>query len=270
MSDAFMRNNNNMCWNKGWEEAWQKDHSKAVDAAIIDGTKPIPPAFLPCFPTGYILAKDVVIKISQFQISTVADKKFLDEKTTKGGSFLFFSTAKTTQKTSESSSSNFQMASNGMVVRIPGPQVIGYIQQMMPWDGTHQFDPNEALKPEIFLPGDDLSSQANKPKGNVGRGLGQNLGTATTSTTSTTKKEEFTVRSSKPTQQTNGSTNRSHAPAPKGARDEEDEEDDEDTPNGHEHNPEEMDHAMKVLTEKLKAKLNEPGFLESLLSGGGA
>lgn len=266
MADAFMRNNDNMSWTQGWDEEWKKDHSKAVDSAIINATKPVPPSFLPCFPTGYILAKDVLIKISRFKIRTVQDKKYLDEKTTSGGSFLFFSTAKTTQKTTDSSSSNFQMASDGMIVRIPGPQIIGYIQQMLPWDGTHKFNKSEALRPDIFLPGDEdqpNGSNANKPKGNVGRGLGPQP----------VKEEskEFTIRSTKSSTSQNtksSSAGRSHAPAPK---EHQGGNDDDDVPNGdgddHEHDEGEMDHAMKLITAKLREKLNEPGFLEKLLSG---
>lgn len=269
MADAFMRNNNAMCWTQGWDTEWQKDHWKAVDAAITKGTKPIPPSFLPCFPTGYIIAKDVLIKISRFQIKTVADKRYLDEQTTSGGSFLFFSTSKTTQKTQDSSSSNFQMASDGMIVRIPGPQVIGYIQQMLPWDGTHQFNKEESLRPDIFLPGDETKppSGGGRDKPNVGRALGPQPAPKDDS-----DKREFTIRSSKKTTETSpngsGTGGRAHAPAPKGISDEDDGEgDDDDVPNGHQHDEGEMDHAMKLISAKLREKLNEPGFLESLLSG---
>lgn len=269
MSDAFMRNNNNVSWNQGWDDAWKKDTYKAVDAAVINATEPLPPAFLPCFPTGYIIAKDVLIKISRFKIKNVADKKYLDEKTTSGGSFLFFSTSKTTQKTEDSSSSAFQMSSDGMIVRIPGPQVIGYIQQLLPWDGTHPFNKKEALRPDIFLPGDEIKTPAAGPE--KGRSIGRGLDP--TARTTTTDKKKFTVRSTKPSFNGNGhdesgdssagKPSRAQAPKPKPNG-----QSHEDAANGdHEHDDEEMDHAMKLITAKLREKLNEPGFLEKLLSG---
>ena len=270
MSDAFMRNNNNVSWNQDWDKDWQKDTYKAVDAAIIEATKPLPDAFLPCFPTGYIIAKDVLIKISRFKIKTVADKKYLDEKTTSGGSFLFFSTSKTTQKTDDSSSSAFQMASDGMIVRIPGPQVIGYIQQMLPYDGTHPFKMEEALRPDIFLPGDEITpskSQADKGR-SIGRGLDPNA------RSSGNDKKKFTVRSTKPHGESGesgdssaGKSGRAQAPKPKQPNGSDDHGGANGNGDAHEHDDGEMDHAMKLITAKLREKLNEPGFLEKLLSG---
>jgi hypothetical protein len=292
MSDAFMRNNNQVSWNKGWDEDWKKDTYKAVDAAVIEGTKPLPDAFLPCFPTGYIIAMDVLIKISRFKIKTVADKKYLDEKTTSGGSFLFFSTSKTTQKTEDSSSSAFQMASDGMIVRIPGPQVIGYVQQMLPYDGTHPFKMEEALRPDIFLPGDEITitpslgqghgqvayGQAPQVQTDKGQGRVVARGMEPNTRPTATDRKKFTVRSTKP--QNNTSTNghdesvessgkpaRAQAPRPKQSNGSGDHDDANGNGDAHEHDDGEMDHAMKLISAKLREKLVEPGFLEKLLSG---
>jgi hypothetical protein len=273
MSDSFMKNNNTMKWNDFTEEpTWVKDPATAVDEGIIKGTstRSVKDSLLPCFPTGYIIAKDVLIKISNFKISTVADKKFLDEKTTSGGSFLFFSTTKTSQKTQDESASAFQMASDGMVVRIPGPQIIAYIQQLLPHDGSHPFKSSESLRPDIFLPGDEdkvpATTTAPADKGRaIGRGLDPNARPV--------EKKKFTVRSTKPhatadSGETGGSEGskpgRSQAPNPLGANGH-----GEAPANGddHEHNDGEMAHAMKLMTAKLSEKLNEPGFLENLLSG---
>jgi hypothetical protein len=88
-------------------------------------------------------------------VETVADKQYLEEKMNSGSNFLFFSTSKPAQKTQSSSSSRSDLAKDGMVVRIPGPQIIGYIQQMLPWDSTHEFKQDDTLKTDIFLPEDD-------------------------------------------------------------------------------------------------------------------
>lgn len=253
MSDAFMRNNNNVSWNQGWDEDWKKDSYKAVDSAVIGATKPLPDAFLPCFPTGYIIAKDVLIKVSRFKIKTVADKKYLDEKTTSGGSCLFFSTSKTTQKTEDSSSSAFQMASDGMIVRIPGPQVIGYVQQLLPFDGTHPFNKDEALRPDIFLPGDEVET----PKRPVERAIAP----------PPTERKQFSVRSTKSNTdhaEPAGKPTRAQGIKPKQVNGSSDTNGNGDA---HDHDDEEMDHAMKLITTKLREKLAEPGFLEKLLSG---
>jgi hypothetical protein len=282
MSDAFMRNNNQVSWNKGWDEDWKKDTYKAVDAAVIAATKPLPDAFLPCFPTGYIIAKDVLIKISRFKIKTVADKKYLDEKTTSGGSFLFFSTAKTSQKTEDSSSSAFQMASDGMIVRIPGPQVIGYVQQMLPYDGTHPFKMEEALRPDIFLPGDEITISPAQGQADKGQGRVVARGMEANARPTATDRKKFTVRSTKLNTNTTTTTNtnghdesvessgkpvRAQAPKAKQANGSSDHDDTNGNGDAHEHDDGEMDHAMKLISAKLREKLVEPGFLEKLLSG---
>jgi hypothetical protein len=145
-----------------------------------------------------------------------------------------------------------------MVVRIPGPQVIGYVQQMLPYDGTHPFNKDEALRPDIFLPGDEIET----PRRPVERAMAP-----------TADKKKFTIRpikgdgygeSGESGESPASKPDRAQAPKPK-------------QPNGsgdtngngdaHEHNDDEMDHAMKLIAAKLREKLAEPGFLEKLLSG---
>jgi hypothetical protein len=155
IGDAFMRNNQAICWNKGWPKEWQDDTGLAVKAAITKANGQFKSGTLPCFPVGYIIAKDILIKVSGMSVETVADKQYLEEKMNSGSNFLFFSTSKPAQKTQSTTSSKSDIAKDGMVVRIPGPQIIGYIQQMLPWDSTHEFKEDDTLKTDIFLPEDD-------------------------------------------------------------------------------------------------------------------
>jgi hypothetical protein len=155
IGDAFMRNNQAICWNKEWPDEWKNDTGLAVEAAITKANGEFKPGTLPCFPVGYIIAKDILIKVSGMSVETVADKQYLDEKMSSESNFIFFSTSKPAQKTESTASSKSDIAKDGMVVRIPGPQIIGYIQQMLPWDSTHEFKADDTLKTDIFLPEDD-------------------------------------------------------------------------------------------------------------------
>jgi hypothetical protein len=107
---------------------------------------------LTCYPTGYIICKDVLIKISNLDLSNASSQKFMHEQVSSSGGFLFFRHTTTSETNTTTQSSNFQMASDGMIVRIPGPQIIGYIQQMVPYDQTTKYDPKYALKKAFHLP----------------------------------------------------------------------------------------------------------------------
>jgi len=174
---AFMRSNDAICWNKEWPDEWHNNTGLAVEAAITKADGKFKDATLPSFPVGYIIAKDILVKVSGMSVETVADKQYLEEKMNSGSNFLFFSTSKSSQTTETTTSSKSDIARDGMVVRIPGPQIIGYIQQMLPWDSTQKFKEEETLKPEIFLPEDDeikISHHGDAKTPNVARALEPN------------------------------------------------------------------------------------------------
>jgi hypothetical protein len=152
LSKNFMRNNDQFKWSS-WPQEFNKDTPQAVKEGIHKGASFSGP--LPCFPTGYLLCKDVVIELSGYSISNVAAHKAVVEQTTSSGGFLFFSCTQTSQNTSDGSSASVKIAKDGIVVRIPGPQILGYIQQLLPPDETIAYDTNFSLKPEIYLPAHD-------------------------------------------------------------------------------------------------------------------
>ncbi|KAI8942298.1 hypothetical protein NX059_000377 [Plenodomus lindquistii] len=44
------------------------------------------------------------------------------------------------------------MASDGMIIRVPGPQILAYIQQVVPNDASEAYNPAHALGTEFYLP----------------------------------------------------------------------------------------------------------------------
>lgn len=104
---------------------------------------------------AYILYRDNIIKVSCLDLST-QDKRqnFFDHSQTSGG-FLFFSYNKSSDTTKDSSAASFQCANDGMVVRIPGPQILCYIQQIMPADASMAYMPTESLGQDFFLPDEE-------------------------------------------------------------------------------------------------------------------
>ena len=130
---------------------------------------PMPESLLPAYPVGYILCKDVYIQCSNMNTSTKEQRDHLLEKSQSSGGFLCFSynTASETQK--DSSTAAFEIASDGMIVRIPGPQILGYIQQIVPRDQSVAYDTLQSLGKEFYLPPPaDPAHSVNKADTNTG------------------------------------------------------------------------------------------------------
>ena len=152
MSDSFMRNNNRLRWTDTWPAAWNGDPANAVQNTVINPTHLVKLSLLAFYSTGYIISKDVVIRVSNFKCETVAEKSYLDKITPTSGEFLFFSTTKTTQTTEESQGASTNIASDGMIIRIPVAQMLVYIQQMTFYYATTEYNKAEALCSDLHLP----------------------------------------------------------------------------------------------------------------------
>jgi hypothetical protein len=145
-----MKNNENMSFTQ-WPE---NTTAESIAASFRKSTRPAPLATstLPAFPVGYILCKDVLIKVSNMEIDSSEEKTHLLEKSQSSGGFLCFSYNQASENSKDTSSAAFEMASDGMIVRIPGPQIIGYIQQVLPRDESIPYNPELSLGKEFYLP----------------------------------------------------------------------------------------------------------------------
>lgn len=117
----------------------------------------VPPSFpadcqLPSFVSGLILCKDVTIKVSNMNLSSETDKRHFLEKSESSGGFLFFHYNRASEHQEDSSHATFNFANDGMIVKIPGPQILGYIQQLAPQDKSTKFDVAKSLASEFYLP----------------------------------------------------------------------------------------------------------------------
>lgn len=138
----------------------------------------VPPpevSLLPSYPVGYIICKDVYMELSGFDISTAESKQHLNEQFQASGGCLFFSFNTSSESSRDSSSASVEMASDGMIIRIPGPQILGYVQQVMPKDETKSYDPALSLGTEFYLPpqaSPTLGQNEEDPKGVRGNSAG--------------------------------------------------------------------------------------------------
>ncbi|KAF7303430.1 ZnMc domain-containing protein [Mycena indigotica] len=111
---------------------------------------------LPGFPTAFIIAKDIVVRITHSTTNTADNKANDAASSASSGGFLCFSYSKSSSSSSSSESASFQAYSNGYIVKIPGPQILGYIIQ--------KTDPDAAtimpatLPTNFFIPDDEYDA----------------------------------------------------------------------------------------------------------------
>ena len=87
---------------------------------------------LPEYVTSFLLARDIELEFSGVDASTIRDT--LDEYSHSSGSggFLFFRASASVTKSSHWSQVTAERTANGMTIKIPGTQLIGYYTQKVP------------------------------------------------------------------------------------------------------------------------------------------
>ena len=107
--------------------------------AISGGTGPNTPQYrLPEYVTSFLLARDIELEFSGVDANTIRDT--LDEysHTSGSGGFLFFRASASVTKSNHWSQVTAQRTANGMAIKIPGTQLIGYYTQKLPKFPLHQ------------------------------------------------------------------------------------------------------------------------------------
>lgn len=149
-SNGYMKNTASMKfanWAAGTNAETLADGFRSTDQPTKLAT-----GLLPCYPVGYILCKDALIKLSGMALATSTSKTHLLEKSQSSGGFLFFSYSRASESQHDTSRATFQTASDGIIIRIPGPQILGYVQQLVPADESIPYDPAQSLGKEFYLP----------------------------------------------------------------------------------------------------------------------
>jgi hypothetical protein len=114
-----------------------KDMFRSAQARISTGTKNAQDqkdCIFPCYPTAFVIAKDVTIKMEYGSETSESMKKAIEEHSSKGGGFLGFSRGSSTSKSESESSSSSVSDEHGVTIKIPGAQIIGYYLQITPQD----------------------------------------------------------------------------------------------------------------------------------------
>ncbi|KAH7027231.1 uncharacterized protein B0I36DRAFT_247443, partial [Microdochium trichocladiopsis] len=172
MSKAFMRgakDDNYVSWS-----TWAEGHTtpdKATEVIRANAADK-PKGYLAAFPVGYILVKDCTIKVTSSSMNSRDLKKHFDQQSESSGGFLCFSHSNASRSSNDSSSSSTVATESGVVVRIPGPQILGYMMQLTGKDESLTF--KEAKLEDIFLEDPDVesaSSQGGSATGQPAHGI---------------------------------------------------------------------------------------------------
>ena len=102
---------------------------------------------LPSFPTGFVIAKDITIRIQCDKTSAESSRKYMEQSDARGGGIFGFRANSGSSSKSQSESAYFGSTSNFFYIRIPGPQILGWFLELTPADNA---SPYQKLDPSLY------------------------------------------------------------------------------------------------------------------------
>lgn len=106
-------------------------------------------SILPAFPVAFVIAKDVSIKFTSDTAISSSFAESVEDKASKGGGFLCFSTNSASASSKSSSSAVANSNANSVTVRFTAPQILGYFMQAVPADKSKHI--NETAANDISI-----------------------------------------------------------------------------------------------------------------------
>ncbi len=88
----------------------------------------------PCYPTSFVIAKDVTIKFSSQSAMSSSFAKSVEDHSSRGGGFFIFGGSSSSSSSSSESSSSATSTAHSVTVRFTSPQIIGYYMEAVPAD----------------------------------------------------------------------------------------------------------------------------------------
>lgn len=94
--------------------------------AVLNRMKKMNESVFPCYPTAFVVAKDVTIKfVSQNAISN-SFAQSVEEHSSRGGGFFIFGGSSSSASSDSNSASTATSSANSVTVRFTAPQILGY------------------------------------------------------------------------------------------------------------------------------------------------
>ncbi|KIJ90210.1 hypothetical protein K443DRAFT_15285 [Laccaria amethystina LaAM-08-1] len=114
----------------------------------------------PAYPVGFIICKDITIKVNMSAQQVSNRSKEFEEYVQSSNGIFCWSNSSSSHAQSSSRSSQTITASDGVVIRIPGPQILGYMLQYVENDLTKDLNPD--LPTDFLLSDADYEAGFNK------------------------------------------------------------------------------------------------------------
>ncbi|MCI8408948.1 MAG: hypothetical protein HFJ09_06710 [Lachnospiraceae bacterium] len=88
----------------------------------------------PCFPTSFVIARDVTIKFTNSKAMSSSFAKSVEEHSSRGGGFFIFGGSKSSSSSSSETNSCATSTADSVTVRFTSPQILGYYLEAIPAD----------------------------------------------------------------------------------------------------------------------------------------
>ncbi len=107
----------------GGSMAFGEDHFRHMNESIFS-----------CFPSAFVIARDVTIRFSQASTMNSSFASSVEDHSSRGGGFFIFGGSSSSASSSSESNSVATSTSNSVTVRFKNPQIIGYYLEAIPAD----------------------------------------------------------------------------------------------------------------------------------------
>ncbi len=151
----------------GTNAASQLNDLVTYDAGVNGGVKRLS-YVLPSFPTGFVIAKDITIRIQCEGTNAESNRQYMEQSEARSGGIFGFRASSGSSSKSQSESAYFGSTSKYFYIRIPGPQILGWFLELTPADNAtpyQKLDPSmysdalDALLPDQGEPGEPESGE---------------------------------------------------------------------------------------------------------------
>jgi len=132
------------------ERGWFRPEIFAKSSEFLSSSSDKFSDFMPHFPVAFIVVKDVTIKVAAKFEDKEDIKKYLHKESSSSGGFLCFTASSSSSSTQHSESSYSSVTDDGLIIRIPAPQILGWFLQSVPKDKTDPYDNNAAIPQDLL------------------------------------------------------------------------------------------------------------------------
>lgn len=124
-----------------------KDYTEFTPERFSDMNK----SLFPCFPTAFVIARDVTIRFSTSTAMSSAFASSVEDHSVNGGGFFIFSGSRSSSSGSSKSNSSAKSTAKSVTVRFANPQILGYYLEATPTDRSESISSEQSHSSKDFI-----------------------------------------------------------------------------------------------------------------------